>query len=413
MHDPESSLMIAALLFTGALIAIWALFARALGRWRLMGPLAMAIGGAVAGVVIGDRVGFALFLNSNAAERIAELVLALLLFVDATEVRIGAMKAVRGPVLRLLFIALPVSRFLAWMFASVLLPELSLAVTLALACVIVPVDFSPVTSIVKDTAIPQRLRHILNLESGYNDGIITPLFLFALALAGDAKHGGPDAPLGQAIPAFLIAVATGLAVGFAYGMLSNLANRRSWFSAQSMRIGLVAVPLLTYALALSVHGNGFVAVFVAGTVFRMVRRTRELHEELSLAEDISVINNMVLWFALGASVIFIGQVLGNVWPVLLLVILALTVIRTVPVLAGLLGSQLAGRERLLIALLGPRGTASVVFGLLAFNAIPDPDSAAIVIAGTVFLLGGSVLLHGIGTQPVLRVLVPSARRQLR
>lgn len=338
MHDPESSQMITALLFTGALIAIWALFARALGRWRLMGPLAMAIGGAAAGVVIGDRVGFALFLNSNAAERIAELVLALLLFVDATEVRIGAMKAVRGPVLRLLFIALPVSLFLAWMFASVLLPELSLAVTLALACVIVPVDFSPVTSIVKDTAIPQRLRHILNLESGYNDGIITPLFLFALALAGDAKHGGPDVALGQAIPAFLIAVATGLAVGFTYGMLSNLADRRSWFSAQSMRIGLVAVPLLTYALAVSVHGNGFVAAFVAGTVFRMVRRTRELHEELSLAEDINIINNMVLWFVLGASVIFIGQVLGNVWPVLLLVILALTVIRIVPVLAGLLGS---------------------------------------------------------------------------
>ncbi|MBD8019474.1 cation:proton antiporter [Brevibacterium gallinarum] len=402
--------MITALLFTGALIAIWALFARALGRWRLMGPLAMAIGGAVAGVVIGDRVGFALFLNSNAAERIAELVLALLLFVDATEVRIGAMKAVRGPVLRLLFIALPVSLFLAWMFASVLLPELSLAVTLALACVIVPVDFSPVTSIVKDTAIPQRLRHILNLESGYNDGIITPLFLFALALAGDAKHGGPDAALGQAIPAFLIAVATGLAVGFTYGMLSNLADRRSCFSAQSMRIGLVAVPLLTYALAVSVHGNGFVAAFVAGTVFRMVRRTRELHEELSLAEDISIINNMVLWFVLGASVIFIGQVLGNVWPVLLLVILALTVIRIVPVLAGLLGSQLAGRERLLIALLGPRGTASVVFGLLAFNAIPDPDSAAIVIAVTVFLLGGSVLLHGIGTQPVVTRLTAGMRR---
>ncbi|MFB9774845.1 cation:proton antiporter [Brevibacterium otitidis] len=375
-----------------------------------MGTLAMAIGGAAAGLIIGDDVGFALFLNSNAAERIAELVLALLLFVDATEVRYGAMKAMRGPVLRLLFIALPISLFLAWMFASVLLPDLSLVVTLALACVIVPVDFSPVTSIVKDTAIPQRMRHILNLESGYNDGIITPLFLFALALAGDAKHGGPEAALGQAIPAFLIAVVTGLAIGLAYGMLGNAADRRGWFSAQSMRIGLVAVPLLTYALAVSVHGNGFVAAFVAGTVFRMVRRTRALHEELSLAEDISVINNMMLWFALGASVIFIGQVLGNVWPVLLLVLLALTVIRIVPVLLGLLGSQLAGRERVLIALLGPRGTASVVFGLLAFNALPDTESAAIVISVTVFVLGGSVLLHGIGTQPIVTHLTAGMRR---
>lgn len=143
--------MLTVLLLAGALVAAWVLFARVLGRWHVMGPLAIAIGGAAAGIFITDKVGFGLFLNSNAAERIAELVLALVLFVDATEVRLGAMKAVRGPVLRLLFIALPISMFLAWMFASVLLPDLSLAVTLAIACIIVPVDFSPVTSIVKTT----------------------------------------------------------------------------------------------------------------------------------------------------------------------------------------------------------------------------------------------------------------------
>lgn len=400
--------MITVLLLTGTLVAAWALFARVLGRWHVMGPLSMAIGGAAAGIFITDKVGFGLFLNSNAAERIAELVLALVLFVDATEVRLGAMKAVRGPVLRLLFIALPISMFLAWMFASVLLPDLSLAVTLAIACIIVPVDFSPVTSIVKDTSIPQRLRHILNLESGYNDGIITPLFLFALA--GDAKRGGPGAALGQAIPAFLIAVAVGLVVGVAYALLANASGRRGWFSAQSMRVGLVAVPLLTYTLAVTLHGNGFIAAFVAGTVFRMLRRTRELHEELSLAEDISIINNMVLGFVLGATVIFIGQVLETIWPILLLAALAVTVIRMGPVLLSLLGTALPGRERLLIATLCPRGTASVVFGLLAFNAIDDIDSAALVLAVTEFMLGGSVLLHGLGTQPLLRVLVPSAKR---
>lgn len=177
-----------------------------------------------------------------------------------------------------------------------------------------------------------------------------------------------------------------------------------------MRIGLVAVPLLTYALAVTLHGNGFIAAFVAGTVFRMLRRTRELHEELSLAEDISIINNMVLGFVLCATVIFIGQVLETIWPILLLAALALTVIRMGPVLLSLLGTALPGHERLLIATLCPRGTASVVFGLLAFNAIDDIDSAALVLAVTVFMLGGSVLLHGLGTQPLLRVLVPSAKR---
>ena len=119
---------------------------------------------------------------------------------------------------------------------------------------------------------------------------------------------------------------------------------------------------------------------------------------------------MVLWFVLGATVIFIGQVLETIWPILLLAALALTVIRMGPVLLSLLGTALPGRERLLIATLCPRGTASVVFGLLAFNAIDDIDRAALVLAVTVFMLGGSVLLHSLGTQPLLRVLVPSAKR---
>jgi hypothetical protein len=47
--------------------------------------------------------------------------------------------------------------------------------------------------------------------------------------------------------------------------------------------------------------------------------------------------------------------------------LALTLFRAVPVYASMLGSPVTWRERTYIGLIGPRGTASIVFGLLAYN----------------------------------------------
>ncbi|OLM01251.1 Na+/H+ antiporter [Pseudonocardia sp. Ae406_Ps2] len=79
----------------------------------------------------------------------------------------------------------------------------------------------------------------------------------------------------------------------------------------------------------------------------------------------------------------------------------LTVLRIVPVLLALIGTDLSGRERLLAGLLGPRGTTTIVFGLLAFNGLPDGDPAYTIITGMVLCVVGSVLLHGLGAGPAI------------
>ena len=50
-------------------------------------------------------------------------------------------------------------------------------------------------------------------------------------------------------------------------------------------------------------------------------------------------------------------------------LLALTVVRMIPVLLAMLGSRFTWPERLLVGWIGPRGTTSIVFGLLAFNVL--------------------------------------------
>jgi len=67
----------------------------------------------------------------------------------------------------------------------------------------------------------------------------------------------------------------------------------------------------------------------------------------------------------------------------------------VPVAMALLGTTFSWHDRLLIGWLGPRGTTSIVFGLLAFNALADHEQADSLTMVVVVVLG-SVVLHGLG-----------------
>lgn len=275
-----------------------------------------------------------------------------------------------------------------------------------------PTDFSPTTSIVKNAKIPARIRNILNVESGYNDGIVAPLFVFALTVAGDLSHARtPEEALWQAVPATLIAVVVGVGMGCLYAWGLNVAGERGWLTPQSTRIGVFALPILTYALTVSLTGNGFVAAFVCGIAFTRLRKTAAEENEASLVEDMNIFGTLLLWFVFGSvCVLLVHDSLAlEYWPVLILALLALTVLRIIPVLLSFWGSDLRFRDRVLIGTLGPRGTASMVFGLLAFNALPEEWSYTVLLA-TISVVFLSVLLHGLGSQAVISVFDSAERR---
>lgn len=99
---------------------------------------------------------------------------------------------------------------------------------------------------------------------------------------------------------------------------------------------------------------------------------------------------------------------------MVLCVAALTVLRIVPILIAFLGSKFTWRERLMVGSLGPRGTTSIVFGLLAFNALPDGPDAYTVLDVTTLTVLGSVLLHGGGSMAIARLLnVPPSAQDRR
>jgi len=90
-------------------------------------------------------------------------------------------------------------------------------------------------------------------------------------------------------------------------------------------------------------------------------------------------------------------------------LLALTVVRLVPVLIAMLGSTFSWRERLLIGWIGPRGTTSIVFGLLALN-LPVGDAEHAALMTMVIAVLGSVVLHGVGAPAAARAYRSSQTR---
>lgn len=128
-----------------------------------------------------------------------------------------------------------------------------------------------------------------------------------------------------------------------------------------------------------------------------------VERELSLADDIANLSSLFMWFVFGAvvSLIFVTPV---EWPWILFALLSLTVLRMLPVYLAFLGSSVPFREQTALGFAAPRGTSSIVFGLLAFNAMRD-DDANIALYVLVVTVLGSVVLHGLFGTRITRALV--------
>jgi sodium/hydrogen antiporter len=385
-----------ALVVIMAILLVWALVAGRLARWSITAPLAMVAAGVL--LTAGAHPVFEISLDTSSAERGVEVVLAMLLFVDATEIPGGVFGREPRLTLRLLAIALPLAGGLAILAGYLVFPGVNFWVLAVLATIVIPTDLAPAAALIRDRRVPARLRELLNVESGLNDGVVAPVFLFCLAAAHARDHGSPPLhALRDAVPAVAAAIAVGAVIGWTSARLLGWAFRRGWTQPSALRLGVAALPLMAYGLSIVLHGNGFVAAFVAGVLFGSAGRQLPA-DALHLAEDTGNLLSLVVWFIFGEVVnqtVAGGIQLGA----FVYAGLALTVIRIAPVMLALLRSNIRPPDAAFIGWLGPRGLASIVFGLLAFIDLSDPDRdlVADVMVATVLV---SIVVHGLSFGPI-------------
>ncbi|MFF3688273.1 cation:proton antiporter [Streptomyces sp. NPDC002187] len=390
--------MLAVAVIAGVLF-VWSLLAHRLSGWSITAPIAMMVAGIA--LTAGSDPPLRFDFDTAVFEHAVEVVLALLLFVDAIEVPGGILGREKNLVVRLLAGGLPLTLCAAFLAGFLIFPGESGWLLAVLATVVVPLDLAPTAAVVRDRRIPSRLREVLNVEGGLNDGIVSPVFLLCIAVAAESHgaHADYASALLAAVEAAGWALVSGLVIGSVAGRLLRLSWSRGWTQPSALRLGVLAVPVAAYSLSAALGGNGFVACFVAGVcIAPALRRLPESAVEMT--DDLVALMTLALWF-------LFGQIVNNVFwdglevSVVLYALLAVTLVRLLPVLLVLTGTGLKPADRLFLGWMGPRGVTSIVFGALAVIDLPD-ESADFIARVMVMTVMASIVLHGLSTEPICR-----------
>ena len=183
-------------------------------------------------------------------------------------------------------------------------------------------------------------------------------------------------------------------------MVIGFGSRRRWIAAGGRRLATLAAALTSFALAVALDGNGFIAAFVAGIAFgAALPKDVDVEELGELPELMGELLALAVWFLFGAALLPVAFDHFSV-STLAYALLSLTVIRMLPVALSLTGTGLDRPTVLFVGWFGPRGLASVVFALLAVEELGESSSmgqAIAVVALTVLL---SVVLHGVSAGPL-------------
>ena len=138
------------------------------------------------------------------------------------------------------------------------------------------------------------------------------------------------------------------------------------------------------------------------------RAKQHKHSLLLAAEGTGDTLALITWVVFGAAVV--GQAIGSFsWEVFLYALLSLTIVRIVPVFMVLAGMNLCNEEKLFIGWFGPRGLASIVFGVIVINKhLPGSGTIAMTVVCTIIL---SILGHGLSANALVNALGARLNRE--
>jgi sodium/hydrogen antiporter len=328
--------------------------------------------------------------DDPAVSALADLALFTVLFVDGGRLPLRQLRAGWRLSGRALGLGMPLTLVLIAV-ATHYLVGLDWTTSLLVGAILSPTDPVFASTIVSRSEVPRRLRKLLNIESGVNDGLALPFVLVFLALA----TGGEVHPAEVALELVL-----GLVFGVALPLVVTLLLRLPVLGAEPrlQPLAPLAIAVVLYGVCEMTHANAYLAAFSAGiTLATVAPRASHAFEGFGeLVSELTKFAAVLVFGALLTPTFFLELSLGE-WAVALL---ALLVVRPASVLVSLWRAGLPKRERYAAAWFGPKGFASVVYGLLAVQ-------SGIAAAQTVFELVAltiavSIVVHSMSDVPVAR-----------
>ena len=384
------------LAIVAALIFAWGTLSARLERTDLTAPIAFVVAGVV--LTHGPLAPLGVTPAPETVKFLAEFTLVLVLFSDASRVSLRELREDMSPCLRLLGVGLPLTIGLGTALALALFTGLDGWLALVIGAALAPTDAALGASMMINPAVPARIRRLINVESGLNDGIATPFVLIALAGAAIDEHVASIGPA-EAVAELVLGMLIGAGVGGAGGWVTRIARERGWGDEGFAGPAVLALAACAYACSLALHGNGFIAAFVGGLAFGAA--SGQAGQRLvPFVEETGGLVSLLVWLAFGAIAV-VPALRALTWQAVVYAALSLTVLRMAPVALALAGAGLGRAAVAFVGWFGPRGLASVVFALLALEDLGEKNAgpAVEVIAVTVLL---SVVLHGATAEPLAR-----------
>ncbi|MBL4902384.1 cation:proton antiporter [Desulfotalea psychrophila] len=332
---------------------------------------------------------------------LADLTLALVLFIDAANADFRVLKQQYRIPLRMLLLGLPGAIFLGTIAASFLFDSLSIYEAAILGTILAATDAALGKAVISNKAVPVQIREGLNIESGFNDGLCVPILFVFIAMAVGTSSEGSSSMLALTLVAEELGI--GLAVGLGLAAIGTRlfkwCHNRGWVTDVWKQMTVVGLAIACFALAQSLHGSGYIAAFSGGLLFGY-KSKQSTHKLILAAEGIGETMALMTWMLFGSIVI--GQSIEYLtWEMLGYALLSLTVVRMLPIYLSLAGSGESTSAKLFLGWFGPRGLASIVFAIIVINkGVPQAKFVAMVVVLTVFL---SLVAHGISANPLAKL----------
>ncbi|HVL96185.1 MAG TPA: potassium/proton antiporter [Solirubrobacteraceae bacterium] len=381
-----------------AILAVGALLSAALaasllaGRMRVPGLVLFLALGMVLGT---DVAGFIDFADYELARLVGIVALALILFEGGLTAGYDEIRPVLRPALSMAIVGTIATALIAGLTASFLF-GLSTLEGMLLGAILSSTDGAAIFAVLRGSTLRRRLARTLEGEAGFNDPVAVLLVLGFIEWAERPDFGLPDMAL-----LFVIELAVGLAVGLAVAWAAVQALRRTRLASAGLYpVASLAIAALAFGLAETLHGSGFLSVYVVGLALGSAsipakRTITTFHAGLGWLAQV------VMFLVLGLLV-FPSQLLPVMLKGTVLAIVVAFVARPLAVWLATIGARFSWQERLVLGWAGLRGAVPVV--LATFPVIGGVEHSLEFFNIVFFAVLLSTVLQGATFEGLARVL---------
>ena len=334
-----------------------------------------------------DGIGGIEFYNPEISQFVGVVALNVILFSGGLDTKISSIKPVLKTGLTLstlgvLITALTLALFVYW------ITDFTFYESLLLGSIVSSTDAAAVFSILKSKhlELSDNLKPTLELESGSNDPMAYILTISSLSLV---EHPGQS--ILTVIPTFIIQMLLGVALGFAFGYLSNIL-------LQKFRLGIIglypvlfiSIMFITFSVTQLIYGNGFLAIYICA-VYLGNKEFPQKKEVFSMFDGTAWLMQIILFLTLGLLV-FPSQVIPVAGIGILISLFQILISRPVSVFISLAPFKTNLKSKVFISWVGLRGAVPIVFA--TYPLIAGIDKAGMIFNIVFFISVSSVLIQG-------------------